>query len=61
MQKYDYHSSHHQDDGVLRNRPPMVATFVSQRRRCRKHLDDRDEAETEEDNPDYLVGFEYVL
>ena len=39
----------------------MVATFVSQRRRCRKHLDDRDEAETEEDNPDYLVTFEYVL
>ena len=61
MQKHYYHSTYHQDDGVLCNRSPMVATFVSQRRRCRKHLDDRDEAETEEDNPDYLVTFEYVL
>lgn len=56
-----YYGTHHQDDGVLCYRSPVVAAFVRQRRCCRKHLDNRDEAETEEDNPDYLVAFKYAL
>ena len=61
MQKYHYYGTYHQDDRMLCYRSPVVAAFVRQRRCCRKHLDNRDEAETEEDNPDYLVAFKYAL
>ena len=57
----DVYKRQHQYDGVLCDRAPVISAFIGKRARCRKHLDNRDEAETKEDYPDYLVAFEYVF
>ena len=56
-----YDRTYHQDDGMLCDGSPVVATFISQRTGSTKHLYDRDEAEAKENNPDYLITFEYIL
>ena len=51
----------HQDDGMLCDGSPVITTFISQCTGSTKHLYNRDEAEAKENDPDYLITFEYVL
>ena len=60
---YQYYNdgTYHQEDAVLRNRPPMVAALIGKRTGSTEHLCNGDEAEEEENNPNHFVAFEYAL
>lgn len=55
------HSAYHQDNAVLGDGPPMVAALIGKRTGSTEHLCNGDEAEEEENNPDYFVSFEYAF
>ena len=60
---YQYYNdgAYHQEDAVLRNRSPMVATLVGQRTGSTEYLCDGDEAKEKENNPNHFIAFEYAL
>ena len=45
---------------MARDGRQVVARLVGQRARRAEHLDDRDDAQAEEDDPYHLVALEYV-
>ena len=60
---YQYYNdgAYHQEDAVLRNRSPVVATLVGQRTGSTEYLCDGDEAKEKENNPNHFIAFEYAL
>ena len=60
---YQYYNdgTYHQENAVLRNPVPVVATLVGQRTGSTEYLCDGDEAKEKENNPNHFVAFEYAL
>ena len=54
------HRSRQQETGVAQDGCQVVARLVGQRAGGAEHLDDRDDAQAEEDDPYHLVALEYV-
>ena len=61
MDKYDNECPYHQNDAMVGNRSPMVATFVGQRTCGTEHFHDGNQAKKQEYDPNDFVAFKYVF